>query len=486
MTRSPALPVHIGCAAPSEQPDTPARKHSATGGDTDQQTPISAAAIDWDQLDVEPRWLGQESADCVAAIEPRIFDRSGGADEFRRFSDGANERDEPALVISRLGTASRAEPVKSVFQGSDISFLLPDGRGTIGGGRLPAGARPILAPGLNVADKDLGLRLLNRPATAPWWSLELLGTAFESPTGAQTPSLPPGTLVPILVDALGKPVVAAWAPPDGSMRWYVIPDAVDWTQVIGWLVHQAIPHFAPTAARRHRIAGSVAPEWQTPREIAAQDAILQMEKRHEEERAQRLAELEEARETAASMRDGLLYGSGTELEKAVARVLEDAHLEILNLDETGKGTWSADLLVRDQGRTYLVEVKSEGGRAKEALVGDLKKHLDTWAGAHPSESVSGGTLIVNHERKTDPSDRSRQVYARPEFVNSLDVRVVSTLDLFDWWKLSDSSAIRAAVLGEAPKLRVEGTSRLDMEADAASRETPRRNWFRTHFSKNEG
>ncbi|MDP0989628.1 hypothetical protein Q6249_28820, partial [Klebsiella pneumoniae] len=71
------------------------------------------------------------------------------------------------------------------------------------------------------------------------------------------------------------------------------------------------------------------------------------------------AELEEARETATSMRDGLLYGSGTELEKAVARVFEDAHLEILNLDKTGKGTWSADLLVRDQGRRYLVEVMSD-------------------------------------------------------------------------------------------------------------------------------
>lgn len=185
------------------------------------------------------------------------------------------------------------------------------------------------------------------------------------------------------------------------------------------------------------------------------------------------------------MRDGLLYGSGTELEKAVARVFEDAHLEILNLDKTDKGTWSADLLVRDQGRRYLVEVKSEGGRAKEALVGDLKKHLATWAGEHPSESVNGGTLIVNHERKTDPSDRSRQVYTRPEFVNSLDVRVVSTLDLFDLWKLSNWSAIRAAVLGETPKLRVEGTSRLDMEADAGSREFPRRNWFRTHFRKKE-
>ncbi|GAA3141939.1 hypothetical protein GCM10020255_018730 [Rhodococcus baikonurensis] len=85
-----------------------------------------------------------------------------------------------------LGTASRAEPVKSLFQGSDISFLLPDARATIGGGRLPAGAWPTLAPGLNIADRDLGLRLLNRPATAPWWSLELRDTALESPTGAQT------------------------------------------------------------------------------------------------------------------------------------------------------------------------------------------------------------------------------------------------------------------------------------------------------------
>ncbi|MFD6517109.1 hypothetical protein [Rhodococcus sp. NPDC060176] len=484
VTRSPALPVHIGRAAPSEQPDTPAWKHSTPGDDTDQQTPISAAALDWEQLNVQPRWLGQESADCVAAIEPSIFTGSG-ADELRRFSAGARERDETALVIRMLGDADHFGPLPSLLHGADVVLILPDAQGSIGGRRLPTGARPVLAPGLNVADKDLGLRLLNRPDSAPWWSLKLRDTAFESPTGAQTPSPPRGSFEPILIDVLGNPVVAAWAPADGSMRWYVIPDAVDWNQIIDWLVQQAIPHFAPMAARRYRIAGSVAPEWQTPREIAAQDALTDMEKRHEEECARLLAELEEARETATSMRDGLLYGSGPELEEAVARVFEDAHLEILNLDKTGKGTWSADLLVHDQGRRYLVEVKSEGGRAKEALVGDLKKHLATWAGEHPSESVIGGTLIVNHERKTDPSERSRQVYARPEFVSSLDVRVVSTLDLFDLWKLSDWAAIRAAVLGEAPKLRVEGTSHLDVEADAASRETPRRNWFRTHFRKNE-
>lgn len=55
----------------------------------------------------------------------------------------------------------------------------------------------------------------------------------------------------------------------------------------------------------------------------------------------------------------------------------------------------------------------------------------------------------------------------------------------DWWKLSDWSAIRAAVLGEAPSPELERTSRLDAQADPASQKIARSNWFRTPFRKNE-
>jgi len=50
-----------------------------------------------------------------------------------------------------------------------------------------------------------------------------------------------GELHPILIDALGDPVVAAWTPPSGDRRWYDIPDATDWNNVLDWLVHRALP-----------------------------------------------------------------------------------------------------------------------------------------------------------------------------------------------------------------------------------------------------
>jgi len=35
------------------------------------------------------------------------------------------------------------------------------------------------------------------------------------------------------------------------------------------------------------------------------------------------------------------------------------------------------------------------------------------------------------------------VYQRQAFVDSLDVRVISTLQIFDWWRLGDTASIRA-------------------------------------------
>nr|WP_024126581.1 hypothetical protein [Streptomyces sp. FR1]AHE39200.1 hypothetical protein pFRL3_423 [Streptomyces sp. FR1] len=43
--------------------------------------------------------------------------------------------------------------------------------GAIVGRRLLAGAEVSLAPNLDVADRDLGLRLRNRPADAPSWAM---------------------------------------------------------------------------------------------------------------------------------------------------------------------------------------------------------------------------------------------------------------------------------------------------------------------------
>jgi hypothetical protein len=80
-------------------------------------------------------------------------------------------------------------------------------------------------------------------------------------------------------------------------------------------------------------------------------------------------------------------------------------------------------------------------------VGDLQRHLATWPELRPQEPVDGGVLIVNHQHKLEPYQRAPQVYSRREFVAALTVPVLSTRALFDWWRVSDWSAIRQGVLG---------------------------------------
>jgi len=110
----------------------------------------------------------QETSDCAAALDPSIF--SGhGADELERFLAGAHSRDETALVIATIGDATDDTP-PSVLSSSDSSVNLPELRCSISGRRLPVGTRLTLAPDLEPADRDLGRRLLARPADAPWWA----------------------------------------------------------------------------------------------------------------------------------------------------------------------------------------------------------------------------------------------------------------------------------------------------------------------------
>ncbi len=484
MTGPIPIPVHVGLpnpSSPSEDREAGSSRRPQKTVET-RRTPLAAAEVDWQQLGVEPRWLGVETVDCVAALEPGRFSGSG-RNEFSRLLEGAKERGEMALVISMLGRAGDDDPVRSVATAADDSLLLPGFQGSINARRLPAGARPRLADGLSAADRDLGNRLLGRPDGAQWWTLALASTALESGTGygVQKVFPLPGALEPILVDPVGKAVVAAWVPAHRNQRWYIVPDAIKWSSVIDWLVQQAIPYYIPDAPRRFRTAGVVDPAWETPREQLAREAIAAMEIRHLEERGRLEAEQQDARRAAEGVRDGLLYGSGGELVRAVDRVLSDAGISTIDLDAGEKGTWSADLLASAEGSARLVEVKSEGGRAKEALVGDLVKHLGTWRAERPEEPVSGGTLVVNHQRKIAPEERDPRVYGRQEFVRSLTVKVVGSMDLFRWWKESDWPAIREAVLGEAPPAG-KGGSAARATPDAPAAPQHRGSWFRRRRS----
>jgi hypothetical protein len=186
---------------------------------------------------------------------------------------------------------------------------------------------------------------------------------------------------------------------------------------------------------------------QTERESRARRGLVELE----DEIAQRKTDLEEelrrAEEIATPVRNGLLYGTGDELAAAVAGVLTEAGLTVVDLDQELGATESADLMVTRGSQRRLVEVKSAGGQAGENLVDSLRRHLGTWPSVKPEWPVDGGVLIVNHQHKLIPQERSATVYNRKAFTDSLAYPVLSTRDLFEWWRAADWETIRDAVLG---------------------------------------
>ncbi|MET8757585.1 hypothetical protein [Lentzea sp. NPDC004782] len=442
------LPVHIG------QPQNPLPSRSTidpssslTSYEVESMAAVrrpSLHEIDWTQHEVEPRWLEYETSDCVAALTPAS---SRGASERQRLVAGAAGRGETVLLVDVMGNVNEIR--RNVFVNYDASIDLLDHETTIVGYRLPRGSRPVLADGLNAADRDLGLRLLNRPPDT-WWRLESRGAGkYLSESGWQKTE-PVGELCPILLDSLGAPVVAVWVSPDERQRWYIVPDGTDWDTVIDWLVHHAVPAYVPDAPQRHRLTSAVNPDLETPAENEARVALADLEVRYAQDKARLEQDLADAKAVADPVRNGLLFGTGQALVDAVTRALSAAGFAVDDVDARLGATKSADLLVAFGPHRRLVEVKSERGPAKEALVGDLRRHLDTWGELQPGSPADGGTLIVNHQHKLAPGQRPRQIYRRPEFVNTLTVPVVSTLDLFDWWRTKDWKAIRTAVLGTAP------------------------------------
>ncbi|RKT51876.1 hypothetical protein [Saccharothrix australiensis] len=442
------LPVHVGRRQNPLPPRSgPDWSSSSTRFGVESAVPIrlpSFHEVDWARHEVEPRWLEYETSDCVAALAPRS---SRGVSELQRLFAGAAGRRETVLLVDVMGNVDKIR--RNVFVDYDASINLLDHETTIAGYRLPRGTRPVLADGLDGADRDLGLRLCNRPPDT-WWRLESRGADRHLDGNAWQKTEPVGELRPILLDSLGAPVVAVWISPDERQRWYIVPDGTDWDTVIDWLVQRAVPAYVPDAPRRHRLASAVDPDLETPAETNARAALADLETRYARDKTRLEQSLADAKAIADPIRNGLLFGTGTVLVDTVARVLSTAGFTVDDLDARLGATVSADLLVTFGPHRRLVEVKSEGGNAKEALVGDLRRHMDTWGGHQPDSPVDGGTLIVNHQRKQPPARRSRQIYGRPEFVDTLTVQVVGTLDLFDWWRAKDWQAIRTAVLGPAP------------------------------------
>lgn len=447
-TSATPVPVHVGFAEPQpEEPPIPGapprnplfRQRRATSALRDLE-------FDWGRHNLEPRWLGTEAGNCAAALEPSVFYNHGGA-ELHRFLTGTATRGETALVVAVIGDLDDDRPAHPLVS-ADSTLLLPGVEESIAGARLPQGAPVSLAPGLNAADRDLGLRLLNsNRSDGAWWSVSLHGNVMQPGVGGPAVQYEAtGDLQPILIDELGHPVVAAWTPGEADQRWYVIPDDADWHTVLDWLVQQALPEYVPGALRRARSPLALDPTLQTPSETSARERLAALDAEYAHERRRLESELEQAKAAAEPIRDGLLYGTARVLESAVAAVLRAAGLEVLELDESLGDTASADLLASDGSERRLVEVKSAGGSASESLVAALLRHLQTWPQLRPHEPVGGGVLIVNNQHRLEAADRTPSVYARKEFTNSLTVPVISTMQLFEWWRKSDWTAIRTAML----------------------------------------
>lgn len=402
-------------------------------------TPWALETLDWSAEGFEPRWLGHESSDCAAAFDPSIF--SGhGADELRRFTDGLRSRSDVGIVICTAGrddnpTATGFNP----FRGGD-SVLTPF-EGSVSCQRLPTGVQPIVADSLATPDRDLALRLRNDPRISKWWALDLHGMHTELPSGATSVSAAPAQLIPLLHDSTGA-TLAGVAEVRGQ-RWYFVPRGADPVGLLRWLMQHALPAWAPEALRAARRSTAVDEELQTPTERSLRAELAELETTYARRRKANEAELTRTTAEADSVRAGLLYGRGTELEDAVARALRAAGLRVQALDLLLGDTKSADLLVEHDGKRWLVEIKSANGAAKESLVADLARHLDTWPELRPDLPIAGGLLIVSHQLAAAPNQRPISIYTRPEFVASLKVRVISSRAVFDLWRDQDAPALRA-------------------------------------------
>jgi hypothetical protein len=451
-----SLDVHIGHFPPQRWDDLEDRDEHArrvVSGHEVRPT-ITSEPIAWEPLGLTPRWIGEDSSGAVAAIEPSLL-ANRGANEWRRFLAGTAKRDELALAISMIGSPDEPEIVQ--LGGPSASVSLPGaalGFASVGGPRIALAVPPKPAEDLGPADRDLALRLADtRDPALHWWSLHLSGSEVHFGGGSSQIVSPTGSLWPLLVSAAGEVVAAVWTSPDKSVRHYIVPWLPTWTPLLDWLAQRAILEFVPTAARRVRARVGDETELQTADEAAAHAALAQLDEDYRVRRDDLEQSLRDARAAADDLRHDLLFGSGMELEAAVSRVLSDVGFDVTHLDELLGRTASADLLVVQSDRRRLVEVKSASGNASERLVDAAKKHLATWPELRPDIEVEGILLIVNHQATAHPLDRSAEVYSRPEFVRSLTVPVMTTLQLYHAWRQNDFDAIRETVFEDTPKSR---------------------------------
>ncbi|MBN9606713.1 MAG: hypothetical protein J0G30_08895 [Actinomycetales bacterium] len=479
MTQLP-VPVHVGSEPPEHWDDIEARQRQV-GEDAapwlqKQRRPtVATADLDWTRLGFEPRWVGFDAADCAAALQPSVY-TGRGADEFDRFRRGAESRGETAVVVSPIGHLE--DGPFSIFQG-DGTVLIGGTNTSISCQRIGKGARVRAAADLGDADGQLARRLLSSNPAPVWRSLSLSGAVLESVFGREEHA-PEGKLLPILETELGEPVVAAWVSPDGVERRYVVPVETPWPLLLSWLLEQALPEVVPGAMRRARRTLALDEDFMTRRERHAHAALAALETDYAARRLRMGLELEEAQSAAVGVREGLLYGTGKQLVDAVRSVLESAGITVTDLDEQLGDTTNADLLCTHGGGARLVEVKSASGSAPERAYQDLVRHLREWSSLPGSIPVDGGALVISHEVRSVPLERSAKPYARPEFLAAQTEPVISALDLFAAWRDEDTGTIRELLFGRASGSAMRSPTAADASAridEPSASSTVRRRWF---------
>lgn len=455
MTQLP-IPVHVGSETPDRWDETEALQREM--GDEagpylrNQRRPsVADPDLDWAGLGFEPRRIGSDTADCAAALHPASF--SGpGLDEFKRFRQGAASRGELALVISPVGQPDKESSglpsigdllglsASSVSVGPSLDFTRVHGR------LLGKEAKVHAAGDLGDSDSHLARWFLSCNPAPRWRSLSLSGATLQSIYGAEHHPAT-GSLLSILETNLGEPVVAAWLSPDGSERHYIVPVETPWPPLLQWLRDQALPEFVPGALRRARRHLGTDVFLMTRAETAARTALTDLEADYTTRKKELERQLGDAEAAASTIREGLLYGTGKVLEHAVRMVLESAGITIVDLDDHLGGTKNGDLLCTYGDRTRLVEVKAASGNAPERAYQDLVRHLREWPTLPGSVEIEGGALVINHEHRKIPQDRSRRPFSRPEFLAAQAEPVIAAIDLFEAWRNEDADTIRHMLFG---------------------------------------